>query len=155
MNNPKQIVTKEGYEKILSEIEERETVIREKIADDIEKARQQGDLSENAAYKAAIEAKEFNESRIDLLREQMNNSEIIETDKSSKVGIGKTVKIENVANTTQIEYQIVGHNEADPSQRKISLDSPIGKALVDKIVGDKVLVATPGGEVEFIIKTVK
>ena len=69
MNNPKQIFTQEGYDKILTEIEEREIVVRKNIADEIEKARQQGDLSENAAYKASIEAKEFNENRKMCIRD--------------------------------------------------------------------------------------
>jgi len=154
MNNQKQIVTKEGYAKIVAEIEERESIVRVRIADDIEKARQQGDLSENAAYKAAIEAKEFNENKISLLKEQLNNSEIIKESRASVVGIGKTVEVENIANGTKIQYQIVGHNEADPVLRKISLDSPIGQALVGKKAGDKAVVNTPGGELEFSIKTV-
>lgn len=154
MNNPKQIVTKEGYEKILREIEERETTVREKIANDIEKARQQGDLSENAAYKAAIEAKEFNENQISILKEQLSNSEVIKTSSTAIVGIGKTVEVENPANKTRVKYQIVGHNEADPTLRKISLDSPIGQALAGKKVGEKAEVETPGGLLEFIIKAI-
>lgn len=154
MSKQKQIVTKEGYAKILSEIEERENITRVKIADDIEKARQQGDLSENAAYKSAIEAKEFNENKISLLKEQLTNSEIIQESKGTTIGIGKIVRVVNLANNIETEYTIVGHNEADPTLRKISLDSPIGVSLVGKKVGDVAIVNTPGGEIRFNIKSV-
>lgn len=154
MSKQKQIVTKEGYAKIISEIEERENITRVKIADDIEKARQQGDLSENAAYKSAIEAKEFNENKISLLKEQLTNSEVIQESRGATVGIGKVVRVVNLTNNIETEYTIVGHNEADPTSHKISLDSPIGISLVGKKVGDIVIVNTPGGEIRFNIKSV-
>lgn len=150
----KQKVTKEGYSKIVREIEEREGITRKEIADEIDKARQQGDLSENAAYKAAIEAKEFNENKIEQLKEQLANSEIIEWNNLSTVGIGKKVELENSSNKNTVVYTIVGHNEADPIMRKISLDSPIGEAIVGKKVGDKVTVNTPSGEIVFTIKKI-
>lgn len=155
MNNPKQIFTQEGYDKIVSEIEERETTTRTKIADEIEKARQQGDLSENAAYKASIEAKEFNENRINQLRELLANAEVSSNSFSGVVDLGRKVTIQKVDGGGDIEYIIVGHNEANPTERKISLDSPLGKSLSGKKKGDKVTVNTPGGSVEFVIKNIK
>ena len=154
MTNPKQIFTKEGYTKIIEEIKERETIIRVKIADEIEKARQQGDLSENAAYKASIEAKEFNENRITQLKEQLTNAEVMTNNNMNKVGIGRKVKIKQNTETVETEYLIVGHNEADPLEKKISLDSPLGKALENKKVGDTASVSTPGGVNDFIIVSI-
>lgn len=155
MNSPKQIFTQEGYDKIIEEIEERETNTRTKIADEIEKARQQGDLSENAAYKAAIESKEFNENRINQLRELLANAEISSNSFSGVVDLGRKVTIQRTDGGADVEYTIVGHNEADPSERKISLDSPLGKSLSGKKKGDKVTVSTPGGSVDFVIKDIK
>lgn len=155
MNNPKQIFTQEGYDKILTEIEEREIVVRKNIADEIEKARQQGDLSENAAYKASIEAKEFNENRINQLRELLTNAEISSNTNSGVVDLGRKVTIQKSEGGHDVEYIIVGHNEADPGERKISLDSPLGKSLAGKKKGDKVTVNTPGGSIDFVIKNIK
>lgn len=155
MDNIKQDFTQEGYNKILSEIEEREQTIRKNIADDIERARQQGDLSENSAYKAAIEAKEFNETRISLLKEQIRNAEIIKTSMQAVVGLGKKVVLKKTEDGKKTTYFIVGQNEADPSQRKISLNSPLGAAMTGKQKGDQVSVITPAGEVEFIIDSIE
>jgi len=155
MNNPKQIFTQEGYDKIVSEIEERETIVRTKIADEIEKARQQGDLSENAAYKSAIESKEFNENRINQLKELLSNAEISTKSNSGVVDLGRRVTIQKSDGGADVEYIIVGHNEADPTERKISLDSPLGKSLSGKKKGDKVTVPTPVGSVDFVIKSIK
>lgn len=155
MNNPKQIFTQEGYDKIIEEIEERETTIRSKIADEIEKARQQGDLSENAAYKAAIESKEFNENRINQLKELLVNAEIASSQNLGMVDLGRKVTIQKSNGGDPIEYIIVGHNEANPTERKISLDSPLGMSLSGKRKGDVVSVNTPGGTVDFVIVDIK
>lgn len=154
MNADKQIITQEGYDKMVDEITERETVIREKIADDIEHAREQGDLSENSAYKAAMEAKEFNENQISILKENLAKSEVSKTSSKGRIGLGAKVTLENKTNGNKVEYQLVGNNEADPVERKISLESPIGKVIEGRDVGDIVKVTTPGGEVEFIIKNI-
>ena len=153
--NQKQVLTQKGYDKLVKEIEERETVTRKSIADDIEKARQQGDLSENAAYKAALEAKEFNEVRITTLRDSLANSEIISHKDNGKVGIGSHLKLERKTDRIKISYNIVGHNEADPLQGKITLDSPVGSALEGSKVGDTVSVKTPSGDIEYIIISIE
>ena len=153
--NQKQVITQKGYDKLLKEIEERETITRRKIADDIEKARQQGDLSENAAYKAALEAKEFNEVQITVLRDSLANSEIISHKDNGKVGIGSHVNLERKTDRIKITYNIVGHNEADPLQGKITLDSPVGSALEGSKVGEIVTVKTPSGDIEYIIISIE
>jgi len=153
--NQKQVLTQKGYDKLVKEIEERETITRKNIADDIEKARQQGDLSENAAYKAALEAKEFNEVRIVTLKDSLSNSEIISHKDNGTVGIGSHVKLERKTDKMKINYNIVGHNEADPLQGKITLDSPVGSALEGSKIGDTVSVKTPSGDIEYIIISVE
>lgn len=155
MANEKQIITQEGYDKIVSEIEDRETVVREKIADEIERAREQGDLSENSAYKAAMEAKELNENQISDLKELLANSEVAKSSAKGKIGLGASVTLKNKSDGKTIKYTLVGNNEADPTERKISLDSPIGKNITGKDVGDEVNVQTPGGELQFIIMSIE
>lgn len=154
MKLEKEKVTKEGYQKILDEIKDREEVVRVKIADEIERARQQGDLSENAAYKSAIESKEFNENRISQLKEQLASSEIIEQASKTSVVMGVEVEIEKKDDKKRIKYKVVGNNESDPSNNMISIDSPIGVAMSGKKVGDNFIVKSPAGETEFIIKSI-
>ncbi|MBW7953615.1 MAG: transcription elongation factor GreA [Candidatus Dojkabacteria bacterium] len=151
---PKLLLTQEGFDELEKELNERISVTRNKIADDIDHARQQGDLSENAAYKAAMEAKEFNENRIAKIEDMLKNAEISVASKGKKVDIGKTVTLVIKGDSKPIEFQIVGHSEADPAQRKISPESPIGSALMGKKEGDKVLVELPAGSVEYLIKKV-
>jgi len=155
MADDKILLTQDGLDDLKAELEERITVTRKKIADEIDAARQQGDLSENAAYKSAMESKEFNENRIAKLEDMIKNAEV--TKKSSKgagVAVGTTVILETDSGSKQ-EFQIVGQSEADPAERKISLDSPIGAALKAKKEGDTVTVDLPAGEVEFKIVTIK
>lgn len=148
-------LTKEGLLELEKELEDRKTVIRTEIADEIDKARQQGDLSENAAYKAALEKKEFNDNRISKLEEMLVNVEIISTSgKSSKIGLGSKVEIENKSSGSKSTYTLVGHNEANPAEGRISSDSPIGVALMNKSKGDTVKVNLPSGEVLYEIKSI-
>lgn len=148
-------LTKDGLLELEKELEDRKTVIRTEIADEIDKARQQGDLSENAAYKAALEKKEFNDTRIAKLEEMLVNVEIISTSgKSGKIGLGSKVEIENKSTGSKSVYTLVGHNEANPAEGRISSDSPIGVALMDKSKGDTVKVNLPSGEVLYEIKSI-
>ncbi|MCA9383513.1 GreA/GreB family elongation factor, partial [Candidatus Dojkabacteria bacterium] len=117
--------TEEGLKNIEEELEDRKTNVRTKIADDIDKAREQGDLSENAAYKAALEAKEFNENRITELEDMLNRATISEKAEKGLVGIGVKVKLQNLSNNSEYEFDIVGQSEADPVNKKISIESPI------------------------------
>jgi len=154
MSNTKQI-TEKGFQDLQEELLNRKTTIRKKIADDIETARAQGDLSENSAYKSAIEAKEFNENRINKLEELINNSQIVIKTSSNKIHLGSKVTVKNLKSNSNLEYTIVGENEADPSQKLISLSSPIGSALMNKKQGEKFQLSLPSGEVEFLIIEVK
>lgn len=150
MNDDKKItLSEEGLENIKQELEERKTLTRKKIADDIDHARQQGDLSENSAYKAALENKEFNENRITELEDILKVAIIGENTKKSTVGIGSKVMLKNLTAKQEIEYEIVGEHEANPLEKKISVESPLAQALKGKRKGDKVKLELPAGTTEY------
>jgi len=150
----KLIMTQKGQDELKKELEERKLKTRKTVADEIETARQQGDLSENSAYKNALENKEFNEVRISQLEDMINNSEITAKNKKGVVGIGSKVKIQNSGDNSITEFAIVGQSESDPAKGKISNSSPIGAALMDKKVGETVAVELPAGKVVFVIKQI-
>lgn len=153
MPTTKSPITQEGYDKLVAELEERKTTTRDQIANDIEIARSQGDLSENAAYSAAMSAKEFNENRIEELTELIKNSEIIEgSSNNSKVELGEEFKLVDSATKRTMKYRLVGANEANPQEGKISADSPIGSAVVGKKYGETVEIDLPAGKVKFVIQ---
>lgn len=144
------VITKEGLEELKAELENRKTNIRTKIADDIAKAREQGDLSENAAYSAAMEAKQFNETRIEEIESIIKNSIVKEANTKDKfAGIGEKISIKRESDSTKLTYTLVGENEADPSEGKISIKSPIGNGVSGKKKGDKFTVKLPSGEERF------
>lgn len=155
MSNKKFITTKEGLNDLQKELETRMTETRKKVADDISHAREQGDLSENAAYTAALEAKQFNEARISELEDLIKNAEVKKVNKKDKfVGIGEKVKILRIQDKKEFNYTLVGENESDPSEGKISIKSPIGKALLNKKASDKVRIDLPSGSQEYEILSI-
>jgi transcription elongation factor GreA len=119
----------------------------------IEEARAHGDLNENSEYIAAKEKQSFVEKRIHEIEQKLANSEIIDTLNPSKdkVGFGSVVTLENLDNGGQVTYQIVGPDESDIPSGKISITSPLGKALIGKEVDEEIKVQTPGGEKNYII----
>ena len=152
MSDDKMMITKKGLEELTRELEERKTIVRDKIADQIAQARDQGDLSENAAYSSAMEAKQFNETRIEDLENLIKNSVVIKTNTKDKfVGLGESVTIVRESDKKEFQYMIVGENESNPKEGRISIKSPIGKALVGKKAGDVVDTDLPTGKVSFKI----
>lgn len=145
--------TVEGLQKLKDELYHMKTVQRPSISEQIAEARDKGDLSENAEYDAAKEAQGLLEMKIAKLEGVIANARVIDESHidNSKVFILSRVKIKNVANGMEMEYTLVAENEADIKQRKISIDSPIGKGLLGKKVGDLADVQTPGGVVQFEI----
>lgn len=143
--------TAEGLKKLKDELHEMKTVLRPQISDQIAEARDKGDLSENAEYDAAKEAQGLLEMKIAKLEAVIANARIIDesTIDTSKVFILSKVKIRNVSNKMEMEYTIVAENEADLKAKKISIDSPIGKGLLGKKVGEIADVSTPNGIVKF------
>jgi transcription elongation factor GreA len=145
--------TVEGLQKLKDELYHMKTVQRPSISEQIAEARDKGELSENAEYDAAKEAQGLLEMKIAKLEGVIANARIIDESHidNSKVFILSKVKIKNVANGMEMEYTLVAENEADIKLRKISIDSPIGKGLLGKKVGETADVQTPGGVVNFEI----
>jgi transcription elongation factor GreA len=145
--------TEEGLKKLKDELHEMKTVQRPSISNQIAEARDKGDLSENAEYDAAKEAQGLLEMKIAKLETIIANARLIDnsTIDNSKVFILSNVKIKNVANGMEMAYTLVAENEADLKAKKISVDSPIGKGLLGKAVGEIADVQTPNGIVKFEI----
>ena len=145
--------TKEGYEKLKAELQELKTKGRSDIARQIAEARDKGDLSENAEYDAAKDAQGHLEAKIAQMEEIMGNARVLDesTIDTSKVSILSTVKIKNLKNGMEFDYTLVSEEEADLKAKRISVQSPIGKGLLGKEVGDNAKIQTPGGEMEFEI----
>lgn len=145
--------TQEGIDRLKDEIKQLESVERPKISQQIAEARDKGDLSENAEYDAAKEAQGMLEARISKLKNKLANARLIDDSEidSSKVFILSTVKIKNTKNGMEMSYTLVAENEADIKAKKISVDSPIGKGLLGKAVGEIADIQTPVGVMEFEI----
>lgn len=145
--------TEEGLQKLKSELHHLETVDRKSATYAVAEARDKGDLSENAEYDAAREAQAMLEMKIGKLKEVIANARIVDESKLdlTKASILTTVKIKNVKNSATMKYTLVAESEADIKSGKISVDSPIGKALLGKKVKDKVDVQVPAGLMTFEI----
>jgi transcription elongation factor GreA len=145
--------TEEGLAKLKEELHEMKTVLRPAISDQIAEARDKGDLSENAEYDAAKEAQGLLEMKIAKLEAILSNARIIDesTIDNSKVFILSKVTIKNIVTNAQMQYTLVAENEANLKEKKISIDSPIGKGLLGKSKGEIADVNTPNGIVKFEI----
>lgn len=148
--------TAEGLQKIKDELHHLKTVQRPAISEQIAEARDKGDLSENAEYDAAKEAQGILEMKISKMEAIVSNARLIDESHmdNSKVFILSKVLIKNPSNGMEIEYTLVAENEADLKSRKISIESPIGKGLLGKKVGDIAEIQTPGGIIHFEIKSI-
>lgn len=151
-------MTIDGAEKLRLELEELKKVTRPRIVQAIAEAREHGDLKENAEYHAAREQQSFCEGRIQEIEGKLSNAQIIDVTAiphTGKVIFGTTVTMLNLDTEQVTTYQIVGDDEADVKANKISVNSPIARALIGKEEGDVVVVKAPSGEVEYEIETVK
>ncbi|QLZ67610.1 transcription elongation factor GreA [Legionella sp. PC1000] len=151
-------MTVEGAEALNSELQRLKFVDRPRIVEAIATAREHGDLKENAEYHAAREQQSFNEGRIQELEAKLSHAQIIDISKlqnNGKVVFGCTVTVCHIATDAKVTYKIVGEDEADIKQNKISYSSPIGRALIGKELDDSVTVNTPGGMVEYEIVDVE
>ena len=149
--------TEEGLSNLKKEIKNLESIERPKISQQIAEARDKGDLSENAEYDAAKEAQGMLEARISKLKNKLANARLIDDSEidDSKVFILSTVKIKNVKNSMEMTYTLVAENEADIKAGKISVDSPIGKGLLGKEVGQIADISTPVGIMKFEIVSIQ
>ena len=151
-------ITVAGAEKLRAELHELKTVQRPNIVTAIAEARSHGDLSENAEYHAAKERQGFIEGRIAELESKLGNAQIIDPrllDNDGRCVFGATVDLEDLGSGEKVTYQIVGDDEADIKQGKISISSPIARALIGKFSGDVAEVQAPGGVREYEILDIK
>ena len=149
--------TAPGLKKLQEELHNLKIRERAKIASQIAEARDKGDLSENAEYDAAKDAQGLLENRIAKLEETLSNARVVDESKidKKKILILSKVKIKNVSNGQKLAYTLVAENEADVKNGKISVNSPIGKGLLGKSVGDTVEIQVPSGKIKFKIVEVK
>jgi transcription elongation factor GreA len=151
------ILTQAGFEKLKATIDELETVKRREVAERIKSAREFGDISENSEYDDAKNEQALLESRIAKLKEQLRSARVIDTSDIPKdvVSIGSKVKVKYVDDGETDEYEIVGSAEADPGNRRLSNESPVGRAVLGHKKGDVVEVAAPAGPIKLQIVSIK
>lgn len=145
--------TVEGLKKLKDELYQLEAIDRPAVSAQIAEARDKGDLSENAEYDAAKEAQGHLEARISKLKDTLSNARLIDESQldTTKALILSNVTIKNVANGMTLTYKLVAESEADLKEKKISIESPMGKGLLGKSIGDIAQIQTPGGMINFEI----
>ena len=152
------ILTPEGYERLKEEIEHLSTVKRREVADRIRVAREFGDIAENAEYNDAKDEQAMLEHKIAQLEERLLNARVIDTDDvdTSVVSVGSVVRLRDVDAKETVEYHIVGSAEANPAERRLSNESPVGRAILGRKKGETVEVVTPrGSKIKFKIMEIK
>lgn len=150
----KELLTKEGFKKLKKELEKREGKIRTELQETLNQMRSQGDLRENDGYAIAIEDFQNNEAKILEIKERLQRAEVVEKKKVSSVDIGSNVTIECQGGQLK-SFFIVGEDEANPLESKISYKSPIGSALMGKKKGAKLSIETPAGKTSCTILSIK
>lgn len=151
-------MTVEGETRLRDELNHLKSVVRPRVIADIAEAREHGDLKENAEYHAAREEQGFTEGRIKEIEGKLADSQVIDVKAmpaSGKVIFGTTVTLYNVDTEDTVTYKIVGDDEADVKEKKISYASPIAKAIIGKEEGDEVVVKIPSGEATYEIEKVE
>lgn len=154
MDNSKYLLTKQGLKDVKAELHDRLTIQRKLIADKIELAAAEGDLSENAAYSAALEEQGMNEAKILELTDIVSNAIVSDDIKSGKnrvIDLGESFEAKNLKTGKTANYKLVGEGESDPLSNKISITSPVGSAVMHKKAGDEVEVKTPNGIIKYKI----
>jgi transcription elongation factor GreA len=156
---PDQIISQEGFNKLKEELDLLINTRRREIADRIEKAKELGDLSENAEYHEAKDAQAFNDGRIIELQTLLKNLTVVESDGhgngSGKTAMGSKICVKNLKTGEEKDFCIVSFNEAAPAEGKISNESPIGMAFLGRKKGDEVAVETPKGEMKYKILSIE
>ncbi|MFW6119681.1 MAG: transcription elongation factor GreA [Petrotogales bacterium] len=149
-------LTKEGYENLKEELNTLRKKLMYEIAERIKEARELGDLSENSEYDEAKNEQGRIDSRIKELENILNNAEIIEDEGDGKtVKLGSKVVVKNMKTSEKKEFQLVNSHEANVFKNKISVDSPIGRSIMDRSVGEKITVKTPSGLAKYQILTIE
>jgi len=153
-NNEPVYLTAEGKRKLQQELQYLCTVRRAEVAQQIHDAKAEGDISENAGYDEAKNEQAFLEGRILTVQGMLSRAKVIKNGSSEHVTLGSCVTVCEVGTEDLETYLVVGSAEAAPAEGRISNVSPLGVALIDKCVGDKVVVKTPGGELHFEIRSI-
>ena len=151
-------MTQEGADALREELKQRKSVLRPEITQAIAEAREHGDLKENAEYHAAREQQGFNEGRIKEIESKLADAQVIDVSKitpSGKVIFGATVTLIDAESGDEVRYKIVGEDEADLKEGKISIMSPIARGIIGKSEGDVAVVQTPSGELEYEVDSVE
>lgn len=156
MEEKKNLLTYEGLKTLEDELHDLKVNRRKEVAGKIKEAREQGDLSENAEYDAAKDEQRDIEARIEDIEKILKNAEVVveEEVELDKISVGCTVRILDCEFNEELEYKIVGSTEANSLKGKISNESPVGKALLGKKVGDTVTVETPAGEFSYKVLSI-
>ena len=144
-------ITRKGYDALKEELSQLKKVERPKNITAIEEARAHGDLSENAEYEAAKERQGYLECRINELQYKISNADIIDTNNLPKdrAVFGCIVALENIDSGEEVTYQLVGPDESDIKEGRISIDSPLGRAIIGKTLGDEITINAPGGKRQY------
>lgn len=148
-------ITQTGYEELQQELLELKTVAMPKVIERISNAREQGDLSENADYHSARDERDILQARVNEIEEILAKAEVTVVKTTSSVSLGSKVTLEIVGKGKKITYQMSGEYESNPAEGKISIQSPVGKALFKKSKGDKIEVETPAGKITYKILEIK
>ncbi len=149
MPDTREYLTQEKYNELVKELETLKTVRRKEVAENLEYAKSLGDLSENAEYQEAREMQANIEDRISKLETMLQTTVIVKMHHSEVIGIGSTVTIQKEGASTKSAYKIVGSEEADLAKGKLSINSPLGQAMIGKREGDTFNAKTPGGMVKY------
>ena len=157
MNEKEVVLTEEGLQKLVDELDDLKTIHRKEVNERIRQAKEFGDISENAEYEDAKQEQAFVEGRILRLEGMVRNARII--DESDYTGddvhLGSTVKVKELKSGVVSEFTIVGSTESDPLNSRLSNESPVGQALIGRKKGDTVDVTTPRGTVQYKIEAIK
>ncbi len=149
------VLTRDGLQKVTAELEELKAVGRKRVADRIREAKQFGEIGENSEYEAAKAEQALVEGRIETLQYILQNARIVDgPEDDGKVSVGSSVRLRDAYSGKEVVYHIVGALEADPSENRISNQSPVGEALIGHAAGETLKVQTPSGLHTFVIVSV-
>jgi transcription elongation factor GreA len=155
MANQDIVLTPEGLKKVTAELEELKSVSRKRVAERIREAKQYGEIGENSEYADAKAEQSQIEGQIESLQYILQNATIVERpENDGRVSVGSSVRVRDAASGEEVEYRIVGALEADPTEHRISNQSPLGEALIGHTAGESVEVQTPAGPSTYVILSV-
>ena len=157
MNEKEIVLTADGLAKLEQELDELKTVHRKEVNDRIRQAKEFGDISENAEYENAKQEQAFVEGKIMRLEQMIRNAHVIDESEypSTEVHLGSTVKVKDISSGDAHEFTIVGSAESDPPNRRLSNESPLGRALLGRKKGETIDVNTPRGVTQYKIESIR